>query len=238
MISLVAIGVAAGLGGLILIFAFIRLFLWLRRRTARNPLPPVQMLAHQRLRQQEIYLSQSNYADHLQALSPTADTPGPHSYETLSSGAQTPDPHRNSEERREAPESSASCSSSRAELVPTETQHDQPISRAASSRHLSTRSSFSSNPSKRGPPHKHISRFDVVLPTPLATEQDLLRTVGQRVSVYDQWTPPLARSASKYRVSTESDASRAGLSRISQDTPPVPPVPAVSKLPSELHSQR
>ena len=91
MISLVAIGVAAGLGAIILTFFLIRFYLWIRKRTSSNPLPPVQMLAHQRLRQQEIYLSQANYAEHLQALSPAVDTPSPFGYDTASSRAQTPD---------------------------------------------------------------------------------------------------------------------------------------------------
>jgi len=206
MISPVAIGVAAGLGTLIVAFFLIRLYLWTRKKKSRNPLPPVQMLAHQRLRQQEVYLSQANYAEHLQALSPTADASGPFGYETGSSRAYIPEHRANLEDQRAASESNASCTSSRVELVASETRHDHPLSIANdSTRHLPTISSLSTLPSARGPPHRRLNKFDIVLPTPLASEQTTLGA-SQRVSVYDQWTPPLSRSASAAKISGESDS--------------------------------
>jgi len=234
MISPVAIGVAAGLGSLIVAFFLIRLYLWARKKSSSNPLPPVQMLAHQRLKQQEVYHSQANYADHLQALSPTVDAPGPYGYDSSSSRAQTPD-FRGNFEQQHIPSSNASCTSSRVELVSSETHLERPLSVAHSStRHLSMGSSLSTLPSARGPPHKRMTRIDVVLPAPLAADQNT-SGAGQRVSLYDQWTPPLSRSASAVRASVESGSSWRP-SR--EDVPPVPPVPSFANPPTEARTQQ
>lgn len=191
MLSSVAIGVAAGLGTLILMFSLVRFIIWFRRRKPNHPLPPVQMLAHDRQRQRDTYLSQTNYADQLQALSPTIETPVPYKYGSASSSdVQSPTTARNSEDCI-----STSPSSSRAELVTSHNRQDN----VASSRHLPTNSSIASSPSVIGAPHNRMDRFEIVLPPPLAGG-----LVGKRISVYDQWTPPLGRSSSKLRVSIDS----------------------------------
>lgn len=201
MISSVAIGVAAGIGALIVIFLFVRFYLWSRRRSSSNPLPPVQMLAHQRIRQQETFLFPSNYAADLQALSPAADSPSASTF--FKSSSETPrtsvSHFTSGLEAPQLPQSIISCASSREEIISSD---DRPNSRTPSLRHISARSSISSMPSLRGPPHKRATRMEIVLPTPLASEQNAHHS--QRFSTYDQWTPPLSRSTSKIRSGSES----------------------------------
>lgn len=194
MITPVAIGVAAGLGTLIISFFLIRFYLWMSRKRISNPLPPVQMLAHHRLKQQEVYLSQATYAADLQALSPVEHSPGRFDSET-SSAAVLADAHQNLVDSPGAPESSMSCSSSRAELFPSEDLPSCPTSHV----HISSRSSFSSSPSMRGP-HKRLNGVDTVFPEPSAHG-------SRRTSAYDQRTPPHSRPASEAKASLESEPS-------------------------------
>jgi len=227
--------ICAGVGAIVVLFIAFRCMF---RSPRRNPLPPVQMLAHERERQEQ-QLRQSLYhdiADEFPAYNsppsrqslfyPNKSPPlfDPRAGYTVDPGLSPP--------RRQSGIYRSRSSTSLISSASSESPYDRRSSRVPLGRPKSYMSSRRA--SIRGPPHH--GQVEIVLPAPLAVSHSNPETRRQSfsqsrpTSFYDQWTPPLSRSTSRSRrnsSSEEQSLSQQVRSKQRIEIPPVPPVPPI-----------
>jgi hypothetical protein len=197
-VSPLIIGLSVGGGVIILAFLGWRILKFTRRATRpQNPLPPVQMLAHDRQRLQNEMIRRSI---HVNAEDERSHRLSVYHGDSPSSSVTQIVDDRLALGKRYLASSTSSFVSASNEGSPDQ---DTPIDRRRSYHSTRPVSVASSRPvSMRGPPHH--SRVDIVLPNLLGPQSANSAVSSHRSSLYDQWMPPLNRSASRPR--TLSDA--------------------------------